>query len=279
MASTLPLAKQPFVAVSSAPAAGTISVPGILSFTSVSADALATPATLTLLRDAIAASVTAAIGGSIAVEVAITSITDVATSTIIYAGAGNSVTSRRLLDATGSHDIALALVAAAPADDSGLGHFRRLQGGISAQGVAVAYHVLVPANVSAAAVSAVVQSTGTSSAAFVASVATNIQTAAALSSDPTISTGFGGLAVAVVAPPSAAPSSSASPIGAIVGGVIGAIVAVLMLYGASRVFGKKPGDESAALTTKLNEDEAIKLTVRTPTTPTGKVSAKVKPKE
>ena len=280
VATTQPLAKQPFVAASPSPSPGTITVPGSLSFTSVSADALAKPETLTLLRVAIAASVTAAIGGSTAVEVAITSITDVATGTVIYAGAGVAVTSRRLLAAAGSHDIALALVATAVANDSGPGRFRRLQSGISAQGVAVAYNVLVPSSVSATTVSKIVQSTGASSVTFITSVIDNIQKAAAASSDPTISTGFDTLKVEVIALPSAPPPPGPPPpIGAIVGGVVGALVAVVMLFGAYRIFGKRPVDESAALKTKPNEDEAIKLTVRTPTTPTGKASAKVKPEE
>jgi len=196
---------------------GTTAVAGQLSLLGVSLAALADPAALALLSAAIAASVQASLGApgaSSGIGVAISSITDVATGGVIFAGVG----SRRLQPAAAA----------------------------GSQGVSVAYNVLLPAGVSsAAAVQAAILPGTAASAAFAATVTSTVAAAAAAAAatSPSLAAGFASVTAAVttaspaaspaslVAPPSSLSGSSSPspPAGFVIGGVVGGFALLVAL--------------------------------------------------
>jgi len=224
--------KAPAVTPTAAPLPGTKIVPGALTLTGVSLNALADPAAVQLLADALTASIKSSLGaGSETVQVAVTSITDVATTEVLFTGTGGS----RRLAAAGS------------------------------QGVTVAYAVLVPSgsSVTATSVQAAILPSGANSVAFAQSVTTNIATAAAASSSPAIQAGLSSPTAAAATPaaapaPPAAASSPPNILGAAIGGAVGGVVLVLAIFGAYRFMNR------AKVATEAQVQDAPKgdLTVR-----------------
>jgi hypothetical protein len=229
------------------------------------------PATLTLLRDSIAAAVKTAIGGTTAIEVAITSIVDVATGVVIY---GAPVSSRRVQTLA---EVVLPKPSPELLSDNYSGtspKLRHLQVAGSS-GVKVNYNVLAPASVPVASVTtAVAPGSSAATTTFQNNIVANIQTNAANptynAGNPAISTGFGGMAAVAIAPPAASASTASSsppPVGAIAGGVVGGVVGLIIVLGGACFLFKGKASGKVAIVPHSEEsvgDPTTKLTVRTP---------------